>query len=692
MITQSEVRKARIEALLGAAERWQRRAPQRRNNERKLATAGPGAADSLDRQYRFASREAVRTAALASIDAGTLPIGLERRIGPSLDLIKYAPSDAARKAGRPVARIVIIPRPGFAAEGIATGFLIAPRLLLTNFHVFPSKPSARGLAANFLYEDTEQGTQLGHVFDLQPDDFFFSDRDLDFCIVAVSTKSSDGDTIEQFGAIPLIEATPKILIGQPVNIIQHPEGGAKRYATSDNRLVDILDEGFLHYSTDTLQGSSGAPAFNQMWELVALHHSGIPRVENGKIWSRNGIPWDANKMKDDEIDWIANEGIRVSFIVKKLSSLRMDTGQEQALLDALLKTTGDPLEAISNSVQQQPLIKTSKIEKSPMGTNVFNFSGPVTINVVSNAPVVQPLQPEPKALVAAQFVEAAIRFDRDYKNRKGYSENFLGIRVPIPTADKRKADLYKDANGKPIILKYHHYSLCMNEARRLQMWSAVNVDYSPARRDDRSRSDFGSDKWVRDPRVKPAEVQIIDEEFYKPATRIDRGHIVRREDSAWGNSADEIEFSNSDTYHWTNCTPQHELFNQETPSGYPGRRGVWGEFERYVEGQLLNGDKKCCILAGPVLMGDDPERDFEYGSIKYPLKFWKVIAVAKRVDGKLKLQTYGFVFDQTNVVDEFGIEFVPGRFRRNQVSLQEITDMTDVEFDAALLNADDKKQ
>ena len=65
--------------------------------------------------------------------------------------------------------------------------------------------------------------------------------------------------------LPLIGVKGKILKGDPVNIIQHPEGGPKRYATVNNRLLDLRDDGFLLYETDTLEGSSGSPVFNQHW-------------------------------------------------------------------------------------------------------------------------------------------------------------------------------------------------------------------------------------------------------------------------------------------------------------------------------------------------------------------------------------------------------------------------------------------
>jgi endonuclease G len=39
-----------------------------------------------------------------------------------------------------------------------------------------------------------------------------------------------------------------------------------------------LYQRFLQYDTDVSFGSSGAPIFNQKWQLVGLHHSTIAKL------------------------------------------------------------------------------------------------------------------------------------------------------------------------------------------------------------------------------------------------------------------------------------------------------------------------------------------------------------------------------------------------------------------------------
>ncbi len=319
------------------------------------------------------------------------------------------------------------------------------------------------------------------------------------------------------------------------------------------------------------------------------------------------------------------------------------------------------------------------------GGATFRFSGPVTITFSPGAGA-----SGLPGLAAA--LEKSLRFDPDYEHREGYDPAFLGgaITVPLPAvAPERDTEMYK-VDGAILVLPYHHYSLAMNRVRRLQMWSAANVDYDPAMRKTGGRTWFGSDRWVGDPRI-PAAVQLAERDIYGPAGQIDRGHIVRRQDSAWGATPEEVEFANSDTFHWTNCTPQHAAFNRANPptTRYGQLDGLWGSFEEYVQSDLQKGDTRACVLAGPVLALDDPVAEFGGQTIQYPVTFWKVVAVAEAVQGgTANLRTYGFVMSQKDVVDRFGIEFSPGRYARFQKPLADIGALAGIVFDPLLMAAD----
>ncbi len=111
--------------------------------------------------------------------------------------------------------------------------------------------------------------------------------------------------------------------GEYVNIVQHPNGEPKQVALRENQIVDLM-ENFLHYKTDTAPGSSGTPVFNDEWELVALHHSGVPdRDRDGNILAIDGGLW-SEEMGEHRVKWVANEGARVSRIERHLRGQALD--------------------------------------------------------------------------------------------------------------------------------------------------------------------------------------------------------------------------------------------------------------------------------------------------------------------------------------------------------------------------------
>ncbi len=712
------MRDARQAVMADALARWRRRAGEREQNQADLDSKGPGAADSAGRVARLAAREAGFAQAATMRREGRLPLGVERKMGPTLDFIEFPPSEAARRAGRPVARLVTLEDPGIELQGYATGFLIAPNLLITNHHVFQDRFEAVGAGANFLYERAERGVQQGVTFELDPDTFFLTNPALDYSVVAVKPAPARGTRDGDLGTLFLIEATPKILVGQPVQIIQYPQGKPKAYAIINDRLIDILDEGFLQYETDTEEGSSGSPAFSKNWELVALHHASIPLMRGNDVISTDGSVW-TEAMGDDKVKWIANEGVRVSAVVKDLSARTVSDSKQRAILDALLATTTDPLDdlaqmaspaADARAPRAAPESKAAATRgatpapsaRQTMAGPSLLFTGPVTINIYGEAPAATGMsaQAEPVLTVdpsaqATVGVEKKLRFDPDYAHREGYDPNFLGVPVPVPAvSDGRAGEMLTDAAGHALVLRYHHFELAMNRPRRLMMWSAVNVDYDPAKKAPGGRAAFGRDEWHADPRI-PAAAQLQDADFYKPAGKVDRGHIVRREDNAWGKTPMEQEFANSDTFHWTNCTPQHEAFNRADPGrSYGTLQGLWGGFEQQVQQGLQDVDHRACLLAGPALAADDPSADFGAGPIQYPLLFWKVVCVTvskagMKAGGTPRLMVFGFLLSQQSVTDRFGIErFGPGKFARYQATLTHIEEVTGLVFDHALHAAD----
>lgn len=696
-----------LDQVARASARYLQRTAKRRDIESRLVAGGPGAADSQTRQAELVQRDALRSELKTLVARGRVKLGEERIFGTTYDILDVAPSEVARAAGRPVARIVYRPEKHLEPEPIATGFLVGPRLLLTNNHVISIPADVPGLCAQFLFERSEAGIHRGVFFALDASSLFITNEELDFTLIAVAPVNEDGEQLDQFGFVQMIEATPKTAIGDPANIIQHPNGASKGYAISRNRVIDIHEPGYyLNYETDTQEGSSGSPVFNKHWELIGLHHSAVPKLVEGAYWHESGRPWDKENDTLKDLAWESNEGTRCSSIVKALRDHVANGDSERQLMEAFLATTADPLERVSQLVSESRNARNSisTREEPLMASVVVNISGPVTLNINMSVSGVQlrsePLTAasthapqeisRPAALSAA--LEKKQNFDTNYEGRKGYDPMFLGRRIDLPKADEGLKKELLALDGRPWVIPYHHFSLVMHEKRRLCVWSAVNVHYGTDMRDERSRDEFGGEDWRLDDRIADAlddTYQIVDGEFYKPAQNVDRGHIVRREDNCWGASRREREYANADTYHWTNCTPQHEAFNQENARGYADK-GVWGWFERELQKEIAaQSDPRAIIFAGPFLNSRDPSVTIAGRKQRYPLKFWKVV-LYRPDDASGSFRSMGFVFDQSDVVQAhgLGLEEIDQRLKRYQVRIEKLSDDIKIRFDSEVYKYD----
>jgi len=247
--------------------------------------------------------------------ADTGRVALERLLGKN-DLMSILYLERGVLAARTVCRITIRTGASSNAAGFGTGSLVSPRLLLTNNHVLPTAAIARFSAAEFDFQETlASAAPASRFFALDPDAFFVTDPVLDYTLVAVRDPEQ---LLAPYGWNQLVAEEGKVQKGEAVTIIQHPRAETKQIALRENEITDILEQ-FLLYRTDTAPGSSGSPVFNDQWELVGLHHAGVPRRKDGRILTRTGQPWD-DSMDEDLIDWIANEGARISRIIRHVKN------------------------------------------------------------------------------------------------------------------------------------------------------------------------------------------------------------------------------------------------------------------------------------------------------------------------------------------------------------------------------------
>jgi endonuclease G len=534
-------------------------------------------------------------------------LALERIMGKS-DLVGINYLELGLLASRPVCRIQVIDLYG-RTEGYGTGFLVGPNLLLTNNHVLEKPGMAMKSFAEFDFEeDTNSRRKPTNTFDLRPGEVFVTDKDLDFTMVSLAPTASDGTHLNNYGILHLVEETGKVQQGEYVSIIQHPEGGLKQCCIRENQVVDVFDN-WLHYLTDTQPGSSGSPVFNDQWLVVALHHSGVPKMDaQGNILKIDGRPYREGIDNPNTIAWIANEGVRVSRIFQELEK-----------------------RSASDAMAAEALRRLRSQGVAPLGPSVI-----IT----------------PSGLPGGAPLEIGELAAEHYRSAEGYDPNFLGaehlLELPKLTPQFQSKVAKLKEGGE--VLTYHHFSIVMNAERRLAFYTAVNVDGRQLKRVERDR-----DKWYFDPRLDK-RFQAGPELYAN--NPLDRGHLVRRLDPCWGSVA---VAANEDTFHFTNCSPQHSKLNQHD----------WLEVENYVLNTADNADVRISVFTGPVFREDD----MLYREYLLPADFWKIVAFVNK-NGQLRATAY--LRSQKNYLES--LEFFDDEYKTWQVPVAQVEALIGLSF------------
>jgi endonuclease G len=270
-------------------------------------------------------------------------------------------------------------------------------------------------------------------------------------------------------------------------------------------------------------------------------------------------------------------------------------------------------------------------------------------------------------------VQASPTTDADLATRAGFDPDFLGTPVPLPAMSERLAAdaATYDRDGQPDHeLRYEHFSVVMSTSERFAIVTAVGIDGRK-----RLPIDRVADKWAFDPRL--SRERQVGEALYK-GNALDRGHLVRRLDPDWGETLAESQRANGDTFHFTNCTPQHERFNQG--------KDLWAGLEDYVLNNASGHLLRVVVFTGPVFAADDQS----YRDVRIPRRFWKVVAT-RTADEALHATAYMLTQQQlAGLAPPTGDDWIYGPYRTFQTSVGTVERLTELDF-GGLRDADPYK-
>jgi endonuclease G, mitochondrial len=229
----------------------------------------------------------------------------------------------------------------------------------------------------------------------------------------------------------------------------------------------------------------------------------------------------------------------------------------------------------------------------------------------------------------------------------------------------------------------------MNGERRLPFFTAVNIDGSsvitinrdtgkvtkgPEGMDSEGEegAEGGREKWYYDDRIDESE--ISEDKLYKDhpkMSKFHRGHLVKRTDPSWG-TEDKAFKGQADTFHFTNCAPQHQKFNPITSR--------WAGVENWITKTSNDDDIRVSVFSGPVFSESDPKVDY----LRIPKAFWKVIAWQE--EGELKATA--ILADQSDLIKYLSrsegmesFEELPDKLPEDyQVTIKEIERLTELSF------------
>jgi len=545
-----------------------------------------------------------------------------------------------------VGRIEVVNHPIY--EWCGTGWLVYDDIVVTNRHV--AELFSRYNGSDFVFKTGIDGQLISSSIDLLQE-YRNEEKKILKVVKIIHIEPDPGPDIAFFKVKAVDTSLPtyiplysgEIMPDMNVAVISYP---AKDSRMPDAALMDkIFGEGLnkkrlapgkitsvsatlINHNCSTLGGSSGGVIVDlKSGKAVALHFGGRFLETNYAVPAAL-IDETLNKVK---------RGRTIPEIVRNPQN---DSGKLPVAKDE--PVIANPANTCTFSIPLQVSVSVSLGQEAAIRPNDICTASTTSLTQGEN------------------LVEDIITEGRpeDYADRIGYVNDFLGngFVVPLPEVvnERRKGDLltYDNDGQEDHVLRYSHFSVVMSRARRLCLFSAVNINGA------KSKS-MGRAGWKLDPRI-PASAQVI-HECYGPFPKYSRGHMTRREDPIWGKEEEALQ-GNADSMCVTNVVPQMQSFNSP----------VWLGLENYALSHAREDKMRISVFTGPIFQ---PSDKVEYG-VKIPVLFWKIIVFIH--DETDNLSATGYIMSQEDHLPE--TEFVFGAYGTAQTSIANIERMTGLSF------------
>jgi endonuclease G, mitochondrial len=542
-----------------------------------------------------------------------------------------------------------------------TGFVVGKGLIATNRHV--AKEFSRGLGLTIQYRGGDAAIDFKRQVDTPEDDHtaYLKVRGVEMIHPYWDMALLQVDGLPTDNMLRLAVHSPEELVDHKIVAVGYPAPDPR----NDVALQDKIFEG-VYYVKRLQPGILRARAKVQSFEneVNAMTHdastlggnsgSAIIDVDSGEVVALH----------------FAGEYLKANYAVPMYELARDSRVASKLNFDGTVAATSDfdpawrslgveaPGAPAQSSPPPQPSAPSAPLP-SPQTTAADNGETTWIIPLQVTVSVGTPTRPGPivrsvgagadQAAPAAVEAEEGVVVNQDYSDRPGYDPNFLdSLKVPLPAIssamEQDTATVKPDAqkNGNPFELAYYHYSVYMNKRRRTAWFSAANID------GDR-RQPIGAregDRWYLDTRIDRSEQ--LGQEAYEHG--IDRGHLTRRDDTAWGDDVKSATAANNDTFHFTNCALQAAPFNRG--------KDRWQGLEQFLLEQHAKKERRrMTVITGPLFSPNDPvyKNDRMKYSVRCPLQYWKVCVLIRRDDTPAAT---GFILGQEDIQDLPGFEAV----------------------------------